>query len=73
MPKFALSLPPLSKLVVHGESVVLYGRVASIPALNFARVHRDAVSPQFSPPRRQEQLVRDQPSLVSPCPIQALF
>jgi len=60
MPKFALSLPPLSKLVVHGESVVLYGRVASIPIPNFTQNRRTAVFPQFGRLRRRKSPARGQ-------------
>jgi hypothetical protein len=58
---------------VHGESTASYGRVASISNPNFKQSHRDAVFPQFGPPRRQEQLIRGQTTLVRLCPNQMLF
>jgi hypothetical protein len=43
--KFELPLPPLPKLMVHGETTVSYGRVASIPNPNFNPSRRDTDFP----------------------------
>jgi hypothetical protein len=40
------SSPPLPKLVVHGETIVLYGRVALISPPNSTWNRRDAVFPR---------------------------
>jgi hypothetical protein len=44
-PKFVGSSPPLPQLVVHGESVVICGRIASTWPPNSTRDRRDAIFP----------------------------
>jgi hypothetical protein len=52
--KFVLPFPSSPKLSMHGEAIVSYGRVASIPAPNFTQSRRNAISPQFGRLRRRE-------------------
>jgi hypothetical protein len=47
------SSPPLPKLVVHGETVVLYGRVALISPPNSTQNRRGTIFPFFCHRRAQ--------------------
>jgi hypothetical protein len=51
-PKFAVYPPPLPKLVVHGEFVVLCGRIAPTWPPVSTRNHRDANFPSSDPAER---------------------
>jgi hypothetical protein len=55
-----MSLPPSPKLSLHGEAIVSYGRVASIPTRNFTLSRRNVVFPQFGRLHRREPPTRGQ-------------
>jgi hypothetical protein len=59
--------------MVHGETTVSYGRVASIPTPNFTQSRRNAVFPQIGLRHRKAPLHRGQSVLVRHHPIRALF
>jgi hypothetical protein len=45
---------------MHGEAIVSYGRVASIPTPNFTQNRRNAVFPQLGRLRRRKSPARGQ-------------
>jgi hypothetical protein len=53
--------PPLPKLVVHGETIVLCNRVAPTSPPNSARTRRDAVFPLSVTSERESSALHGQP------------
>jgi hypothetical protein len=69
-----MSLTPSPKLSLHDEAIVSYGRVASISTPNFTQSRRNTSFPLSSVTGKpKSSVLRGQPPLVRPCPIQELF